>query len=93
MYQCLRSTLYELCSQLLDRGDGLSGDLGQRLEKGKAAKMDAEGHRESDSSELEDIEPDYRDRESKQVSWRAKDELQVNNDQPRFGKGTRKKHK
>lgn len=62
MHHCLRSTLFELGSQLLE---GISGDLGQRLQKGTAAKMDGKGHMESDSSELEDIEPDYRDRESK----------------------------
>ena len=58
MHHCLRSTLFELGSQLLD---GISGDL----QKGTATKMDGKAHMESDSSELEDIEPDYRDRESK----------------------------
>ena len=62
IHHCLKSTLRELCSQLLD---GISGDLAQRLHKGKEPKMDVKlGRRESESS-LEDIEPDYRDRESK----------------------------
>ena len=58
----LRTTLYEVCSQLLE---GISSDLGQRLHEGKSAKLVDEKHRDSDANELEDLEPDYRDRESK----------------------------
>ena len=45
---------------------GLSGDLAQRLpRKGKETRVYYKRYKESESSELEDIEPDYRDRETK----------------------------
>lgn len=59
---CLTSALYELCSQLLD---GISSDLGQLFNKRNEATTDAKRFSGSDSSEVEDIEPDYRDTESK----------------------------
>lgn len=62
MHHSLKSTLLKLCSELLD---GISGDLGQRLRKGEEPKLVVKGQKESESSELEDIEPDYRDRECK----------------------------
>lgn len=62
MLHRLRRKLYEICSQLLE---GISCDLRQRLQEGKSTEMVEEKHQESDASELEDLEPDYRDRESK----------------------------
>ena len=59
---CLKSRLHELCVQLLS---GLSGNIGQRLRKGKEPRIEVKRHKETESSEVEDIEPDYRDRESK----------------------------
>lgn len=65
--QRLNVRLRELSSHL-PKGitKGLSGDFGQRLpRKGKETRIYYKRYKESESSELEDIEPDYRDRESK----------------------------
>lgn len=65
--QRLNVRLRELSSHL-PKGTtkGLSGDFGQRLpRKGKETRIYYKRYKESESSELEDIEPDYRDRESK----------------------------
>ena len=65
--QRLNVRLRELSSHL-PKGisKGLPGDFGQRLpRKGKETRVSYKSYKESESSELEDIEPDYRDRETK----------------------------
>lgn len=62
MLHRLRRTLYEICSQLLE---GISCDLRETFQEGKPTEIVEEKHQESDASELEDLEPDYRDREIK----------------------------
>lgn len=62
MLHRLRRTLYEICSQLLE---GISCDLRETFQEGRPTEIVEEKRQESDASELEDLEPDYRDREIK----------------------------